>query len=70
MKLKSCPCCGGIAHLDFAHGSNMIYADKNGFAASTPLLYMVFCENCSLRTPPCETPEIAAMIWNRRENDV
>ena len=68
--LKPCPFCGSEAYLDFAHGGNLVYADKNGFVASTPLLYMAFCGNCSVRTPPCETPEIATMIWNRRANDV
>ena len=69
MYFKPCPFCGGEAHLDFAHGSNQIYADKNGFVASTPMLYMVFCENCSVRTPPCESVEIAEFIWNRRAED-
>ena len=67
--LKLCPFCGGEAHLDFVHGGNLIYADKNGFVTSTPFLYMACCENCSVRTPPCETPEIAMVIWNRRETD-
>ena len=64
--LKPCPFCGGVAHLDFAHGSNQTFADKNGFKASTPILYMVFCENCFSRTVPCVDTEIATVIWNRR----
>lgn len=68
-KLKPCPFCGGTAHFDFAHGSSQTYVDKNGFAASTPLLYMVFCENCAVRTIPCEYTNIAIDIWNRRVND-
>lgn len=68
-ELKPCPFCGGTAHLDFAHGSRQTYADKNGLAASTPVLYMVFCENCSVRTIPCESTKIARDIWNRRVND-
>ena len=69
MYFKSCPFCGREAHLDFAHGSNQIYADKNGSIASTLMLYIVFCENCGVRTPPCETIEIAELIWNRRVED-
>lgn len=64
--LKPCPFCGGVAHLDFAHGSNQVYADKNGFSASTPMLYMAFCENCFSRTVQCEDTEIAIELWNRR----
>ena len=66
MKFKHCPFRGEEAHLSFAYGSNQIYADKNGFVASTPTLYIVLCENCSVRTPPCESVEIAEFIWNRR----
>ena len=69
MYFKPCPFCGGESHLDFAHGSNQIYADKNGFVASTPTLYMVVCENCSVRTPPCESTKIAELIWNRRAEE-
>lgn len=65
-ELKNCPFCGGNARLDIAHGSNQTFADKNGFKASTPILYMVFCEDCFSRTVPCEEMEVATLIWNRR----
>ncbi len=67
--LKPCPFCGGFAHLDFAHGSSQVYADKNGFSASTPVLYMVFCADCFSRTIQCETTEIAIELWNRRAGE-
>ena len=70
MDIKPCPFCGGMAHLDFAHGSNQSYLGDNGFAKSTPFLYMVFCEDCYTRTIACENSKIAIQIWNRRINDV
>ena len=66
MELKPCPFCGGNAHLDFAHGSNQSYLSNNGFAKSTPFLYMVFCEDCYTRTIACENSNTAIQIWNRR----
>lgn len=70
MDIKSCPFCGGMAHLDFAHGSNQIYLKKNGFIGETPFLYVVFCEDCHVKTIPCEDMKLAIQLWNRRINDV
>ena len=70
MELKPCPFCGGIAHIDFAHGSNQTYVDRSGFKASSPFLYRVFCEDCFTQTLACENSEHAIEAWNRRSNDV
>ena len=70
MDIKNCPFCGGMAHLDFAHGSNQSYLGNNGFAKSTPFLYMVLCEDCYTRTIACENPNTAIQIWNRRIDNV
>lgn len=65
VKMKPCPFCGGQAHLDFAHGSNQTYIDKNGFVTATPVLYMVYCADCFVRTVPCECANTAMQRWNR-----
>ena len=68
-ELKPCPFCGGVAHLDFASAGNMTYINNDGFAASTPMLYITFCENCFMRTIPCESTEVAIALWNRRADN-
>lgn len=67
--LKSCPFCGGEAHLDFAHGSSQLCADENETINVTPCLYMVFCGRCNCKTVSCLSPETAMSFWNRRAEE-
>ena len=65
-ELKRCPFCGGIAHLDFAGGSNKFYWGTDGFEKYSPLLYKVFCCSCYCETAPTQDPNTAIKMWNRR----
>lgn len=57
IKLKKCPFCGGEAIFALGHD----YRKEHGFEGE-----YVVCIYCGIQTMLCDSPEKAAMLWNRR----
>lgn len=51
--LRTCPYCGGIAHLVKTRGTEMFHAS---------------CTSCLARTGNATTRQQAAHLWNRRDD--
>lgn len=55
IELKSCPFCGGDAHIVIQHNEQLTW-----------VRYYVSCYRCDARSGRHETAELAEKVWNRR----